>query len=179
MNSAIRSSFLTAVLLLHSQLWVTVIKEITIQDYSLGINQRLSRDSLWYLVTRPCWSVDMVYYILNAALRIQMIFLQNCFDLNQLFSSLIIFLTDSWSLLECTVILAEIAHDSSIQHLSVSNWTFIILRLSYIEIKLHTLTLITESLQWNYITYWDRKSTTHMKNFLSERNFLILLSTSN
>ena len=69
---------------------------------------------------------------------------------NTFFSSLIILLTYSWSLLQCTMILAETVHvhlDSCIQNLSLSYCIFIILRLSYIEIKLHTSTFITENLR--------------------------------
>ena len=87
----------------------------------------------------------MVYYNLKTVLRILITFLQNCLGF-QIFSSLITYLTYYWSLLQCTMILAEIEHvqlDSSIQHRSLSNCIFIIISLPYIEIKLHTSIFIS------------------------------------
>ena len=85
-------------------------------------------------------------------------FWKNCFGFQHVFSSLIILLTNSWSLLQRT--LAEIVHVPLI----VANSICLFLtafssysHLSYTEIKLHTSTFITETLHWNYITYWDQE----------------------
>ena len=66
---------------------------------------------------------------------------------NTFFSSLKILLTHSWSLLQCTVILAEIVHvslDSSIQHPPLSNYIFIIL---------------------TFIIHWDKGSHFNLHNW--------------
>ena len=122
--------FLTSVCLPHSQLWVTVIKEnpqsFKVTHWAILINPKV----IWkFTITRLCWAVDMVYYILNAPLKILMGFCAKLFRvLNTFLSSLTILLSYSWSLLQCTMILAETVHmplDSSIQHLSPSNCIFI------------------------------------------------------
>ena len=117
--------FLTAVSLPRSQLWVTVIKgkpqSFKVTHWAILINTKV----IWkFTMTRHCWAVDTVYFILNALLGILM-----ASRLNTFLPSLTILLT-YWSLLQCTKILAEIAHvplDSSIQHLPLSNCIFIIL----------------------------------------------------
>ena len=70
----------------HSQLWVTVIKEkpqsFQVTHWAVLISPKV----IWkFTMTRPCWAVDMVYYILNAPLRILMVFLQNCFGFQHIF----------------------------------------------------------------------------------------------
>ena len=54
--------FLTAVLLPHSELWVTVIKKkpqpFKVTHWAILINPKV----IWkFTMTRPCWAVDMVY----------------------------------------------------------------------------------------------------------------------
>ena len=124
--------FLIAVSLPHSQLWITVIKEkpqlFKVTHWAILINPKV----IWkFTMTRHCWAVDTVYYILNAPLRILMVFVQKFLGFqHNLLSSLTILLTYSWSLLQWTIILAEIVHvppDSSIQHLPLFNCIFIIL----------------------------------------------------
>ena len=78
--------FLTAVSLPRSQLWVTVIKEkpqsFKVTHWAILINPKV----IWkFTMTRHCWAVDTVYYILNAPLRILMAFLQNCFGFQHIF----------------------------------------------------------------------------------------------
>ena len=78
---------LTAVSLPHSQIWVTVIKEkpqsFKVTHWAILVNPKV----IWkFTVTRPCWAVDMIYYILNAPLRILMGFLQNCFWFHHIFA---------------------------------------------------------------------------------------------
>ena len=182
-NSAIRSSFFNCSLttpqptLGHCYYRKTSIFKVI--QWAILINPKV----IWkFTMTRPCWAGDMVYYILNAPLRIPMIFLQNYFRFQHIF---LIFNNSFNILLEPLIMHNGIVHvhlDSSIQHLSLSNHIFIILRLSYIEIKLHTSTFITESLRCNYITYWDQEMNYSQKmnlllgwmrkNFLSELNTL-------
>ena len=131
------------------------------------------------------------YYIINATLRILMFFCEVFLSTNTFLTSLIMLLAYSWNLLQCKMILTEILYmhlNSNIQDLSISNYIFIILRLSYAEIKFHTSTFITENSQGNYITYWDREMCYSQKiklllrwikkDFLRDLNCLILLSTS-
>ena len=78
--------FLTAVSLSHSQLWVNVIKKkpqpFKVTHWTILINQKI----IWkFTMTRYCWAVDLVYYILNAPIRILMFFLQNCFGFQHIF----------------------------------------------------------------------------------------------
>ena len=146
--------------------------EIHNDTWSLGPSEQL----LWFIIF---WMQHLESWWL---------FLKIVSGFNKLFSSLIILLTYSWSLLQHTMILVEVVRghlDSSIQHLSLSNCIFIILRLPYIEINLHTSTFITESLLYNSINqdqemYCSRKIKLLLswmrKNFPSELNYLILLS---
>ena len=78
--------FLTAVSLPHSQLWVIVIKEkpqsFRVTHWTILINPKV----IWkFTMTRSCWAVDMVYYILNAPIRILMVSLQNRFGFQHIF----------------------------------------------------------------------------------------------
>ena len=117
--------FLSSISLPHGELWITVIKEklqsFKVTHLAILINPKV----IWkFTMARHCWAVDTVYYILNALLRILMASRFNTF-----LPSLTILLT-YWSLLQCKMILVEIAHvplDSSIQHLPLSNCIFIIL----------------------------------------------------
>ena len=78
--------------------------------------------------------------------------------------SLTIFLAYSWSLLQCTMILAEIVHvplDSSIQHLPLSNCIFIIL---------------TFIIHWDYGSHFNLhnwKFTLQLHNVLRPRDILL------
>ena len=78
--------FLTAVWLTHSQLWVTVIRgkpqSFKVIHWAIPINPKVIRK---FTMTRLCWAVDMVYYILKAPLRILIGFLQNCFGFQHIF----------------------------------------------------------------------------------------------
>ena len=78
--------FLNAVWLPHSQLWVTAIKEkpqsFKVIHWAILINPKV----FWKFTTsRPCWAVDMVYYILNAPLRIWWCFYKICFRFHHIF----------------------------------------------------------------------------------------------
>ena len=123
--------FLTAVSLPHRQLWFTVIKEkrqsFKVTHWAILINRKV----IWkFTMTRPCWAGDMVYYILMHYLESWWFFCKTVLGFNTFLSSLTILLRYSWSLLQCTMILAQIVHvplDSSIQDLSLSNCIFIIL----------------------------------------------------
>ena len=78
--------FLTAVSLPHSELWITVIngkpQSFKVTHWAILINPKVIYK---FTMTRPCWAVDMVYYILNAPLRILIVFLQNCFEFQHIF----------------------------------------------------------------------------------------------
>ena len=81
--------FLTEVWLLRSQLWVTVIKEnpqsSKVTHWAILINPKF----IWkFTMTRPYWAVDMVYYILNAPLKILMGFCAKLFRVSTHFCHL-------------------------------------------------------------------------------------------
>ena len=123
--------FLTSVLLPHSQLWATVIKEkpqsSKVTHWAILINPKV----IWkFTMTQLCWAVDVVYQFWMHHLQSWWFFPKIVSGFNSFFSSLKILLTYPWSVWQCTMILVEIVHmplDRSIQHLPLSNCIFIIL----------------------------------------------------
>ena len=77
--------FLTAVLLPHSQLWATVIKEnpqsFKVTHWAILINPKVISK---FTMTQLCWAVDMVYQFWMHR-TILMVFSQNCFRFQHIF----------------------------------------------------------------------------------------------